>query len=252
MRLLLLWIVIAAGLAGYLWFNQRDPDQERARLAVQAQVAAARIGVQKMLRESETFDFSHTVISRNADADGFEFRAMLVRQGAPRPVYGVARTTCDQALDTSACWQISELVVDGREYVVASTNPDAPDNVASPASEATEQPQSLELPRSGGNSTSPPSPESSPESNPAQPAAVEQTIPSTPAGPSPTHQVDRPVVNARSGPGTNNPVVTRLSGGTNLAQVGEADGWGQFMVLSGEAEGEIVWIALSIVVQTGS
>ena len=61
-----------------------------------------------------------------------------------------------------------------------------------------------------------------------------------------THRVDRPVVNARTGPGTGNPAVGRLTAGLDLSLVQTRQDWGQFVVLDGKLTGQIVWVAMDI------
>ena len=63
----------------------------------------------------------------------------------------------------------------------------------------------------------------------------------------PTHSVDRPIINARVGPGIDSPVVARLAKGLRLSLIDTADEWGRFVVLDGIATGREVWAALHIV-----
>ena len=66
------------------------------------------------------------------------------------------------------------------------------------------------------------------------------------SNPMPTHAVARPVINARSGPGTENQAVARLPEGRRLAMIEEHDGWGRFLVLDGDGRGQEVSAALRI------
>lgn len=62
----------------------------------------------------------------------------------------------------------------------------------------------------------------------------------------PSHLIDAARVNARSGPGIQNPVVTRLTRDTPLSLVEETNGWGRFRVLDGDAAGEDVWVSIRL------
>lgn len=270
MRVFLLLIVLMGVGAGLWVILPHSPEDERARLAASARAASARIGVQKMLSESDLFDFTNVVVSANSQGEGFEFRAMALQQGASRPVYGQAAAQCDDALEAARCWEIVLLEVDGRPVdlglatVPAASEEAAPLKVPEPEDVPTEP--SAEGGSEQVSESATADPEAVPDTSPAGPTEPESTPepaaapveaeqssgpieePADAAGPrSPTHVVDRPIVNARSGPGTENPVLTTLSGGTQLNQLDERDGWGQFEVLSGDSEGQTVWIALSIV-----
>lgn len=259
MRILLILVAAAIIIAGGFWVSRQDPDAERARIMAAAEVAASRVGVQKMLRAQDAFDFSNVVITRDPESDGFEFRAMSFSQGAARPVYGQARTDCGDGLDRAECWRIALLEIDGREYALARVPGADPEsgqgNGAQPTASGSDVAASPSVPTPA--EPAPPAaatvqPASTEPAETAGAEPTESTATAGPAGPSTTHRVNRPVVNARSGPGTNNPVVTRLNNGTALAQISQAEGWGQFMVLSGESEGQVVWVAFSIVSPVGS
>lgn len=264
MRVVVLLIAVILIVAGFFWFSYQDPAAERSRLTAAAENATALIGVQRMLRRESVYAFTNVVISRNPDGQGFEFRALSVRQGVARPVYGQVKSLCAQRSDTAECWEIGLLEIDGRTYIEDGTR-------TVPAAESTAG--GSVAPYAGGQDSQNTNVAVTPEPSVVQPTVnLEQKEPVVPAsapaqpeatstgelqsaqsiGPSPTHRVDRPVVNARSGPGTENPVVTTLLGGTELAQIDETGGWGQFMVLSGDAKGEVVWISLNIVIPVES
>ena len=61
-----------------------------------------------------------------------------------------------------------------------------------------------------------------------------------------THRVDRPVINARSGPGTGNPALGRLAEGRDLSLLKTRQDWGQFVVLEGKLARQVVWVAMDL------
>lgn len=75
------------------------------------------------------------------------------------------------------------------------------------------------------------------------PTAETSTQAKTPVA---THHVDRPVINARTGPGTDNPAIGRLSADLRLSLMKTSQDWGQFLVLDGALKGQVVWVALDI------
>ena len=256
MRIFLLFIVATvAGLAIW-WISRQDPDVERARLTAAAKAASATVGMQKMLRESDVFEFTNVVVSPSQTEDVLEFRAMVIQQGAPRPVYGEAAPNCEDALEAAECWDLVLLEVDGRPYDLGVGAPapagDAPDTTETDDT----NPETAETGPAEETVVAPPTDPvaGEPALDPVEviTTTTEQPTQDPRPGPIATHEVARPLINARSGPGTTNEVLTQLSGGTQLAQVSASEGWGQFLVLSGEAEGLTVWIAFSILVPVGS
>lgn len=61
-----------------------------------------------------------------------------------------------------------------------------------------------------------------------------------------THRVDRPIVNARSGPGTSSPALGRLALGRDLSLLKTREDWGQFVVLEGKLARQVVWVAMDL------
>lgn len=249
MRFVLLIVVLAVGFGGYWWISRQDPEAEKARLIAVAKAASAKIGMQKMLRESDVFEFTNVVISRSQTEGALEFRAMVIQQGAPRPVYGEAAPNCEDALEAAECWDIILLEVDGRPYQLGGPVPEEDGAETDQAGTTQEDPET----DANTEDTATVDPE---EPTPAQPEDAASETPDatqdTRPGPTATHEVARPLINARSGPGTSNEVLTRLSGGSRLAQISASEGWGQFLVLSGDSEGMTVWIAFSILSPVGS
>ena len=270
MRIFLVLLVIAAGGAGWWWFD-RDPEAERARLIEKAQVAAAQVGVRRMLAQSGPFEFSDVVIGPRLEDGGWDFRGLLRRNGDFRPTYGRAAPVCESRLEAAACWEISYLEADGKE-VPLGVEPEAPEAVSElPGAEA-----DLSLTPAAPNTPpiadpegpSPDADEASGATTPAVEDAIEAAVaepapaagaqapaePTVAPAPSPeaeapqaTHRVARARINTRAGPGTANPVVTTLSAGTLLALIETEGNWGRFLILDGEAAGTEAWAALSIV-----
>ncbi|MEM6548503.1 MAG: SH3 domain-containing protein [Pseudomonadota bacterium] len=65
--------------------------------------------------------------------------------------------------------------------------------------------------------------------------------------PDTTHEVALPLINARTGPSTSEPIITTLRSGTPLALVELRAGWGRFVILEGEFSGAEGWAAMSLV-----
>lgn len=263
MRIFLLLVVLVAGAGAFWWISQQDPSVERARLEASARAASAKIGMQKMLRASDVFQFTNVVVSVSQAEDGaLEFRAMVIQQGAPRPVYGQAAPNCEDTLESADCWDLTVLEVDGRPYALTESALEETESASETAapeettSQGASSDDSAELDVEGTTAVTPAADEEPAQAVPIQSedAAIELPVVSETSpdagerpGPAATHEVARPRINARAGPSTSTAILTTLSGGTPLAQITAADGWGQFLVLSGEAEGTTVWIALSIV-----
>ncbi len=270
MRIFLVLLVIAVGGAAWWWIG-RDPEAERARLIAKAQVAAAGIGVRRMLAQSGPFEFSDVVIGPRLEDGGWDFRGLLRRGGDFRPAYGRAAPACESGLEAAECWEISYLEADGKE-VPLGVDPEASEVVSKlPDSEA-DLPLTSAAPGTPPLAPSQAPPPDTDEASGATPPAVEEATEATAAEPAPaaspqapaepaiapapspdaeppqaTHRVARARINTRAGPGTANPVVTTLSAGTLLALIEIEGNWGLFLILDGEAAGTEAWAALSIV-----
>lgn len=62
----------------------------------------------------------------------------------------------------------------------------------------------------------------------------------------PTHEVQRSLVNARTGPSLDDEVRTQLTAGTSLLLLAEEGSWGRFQILDGAERDLEVWIAFSV------
>lgn len=257
MRVFLILVALAGGILAFWWISQQDPEKERTRLQAQTKLISARIGVQKMLESSDRFGFSNIVITPASDGKPVEFRAMAIQQGTPRPAFGEASANCEDTLEAAECWTITLLEIDGRPYPLTPLRTEA-EPVETDLAPSTENalvnievgtPGTID---EGSNDRSGAEQTSLTTETPVQTTteSAEQITTDTPsdgAGPAATHQVDRPRINARSGPSTSTAILTTLDAGTRLAQIEENNGWAQFLVLDGPASGQTVWVALSIV-----
>ena len=160
-----------------------------------------------------------------------DFRGLLREDGRLRPVYGRVASRCPAGTDRPSCWEIAHLEIDG-----------APAGAHHPARLSAEAPPAVEPPIETADIAA----AKPPAAAPAKANVIAPTPPLAPSGPTPTHAVDRPVINARSGPGTENQVVARLPEGLRLAMIEEQDGWGRFLVLDGDGKGQEIWAALRI------
>lgn len=212
--------VAAVALAGGTWSWVSPPSEHATDHDMARQDAVERTGVKRMLMAREDLNLANLVIG-SGSAEGLRiFRARLIDDGHARPVFGQARRTCDAAPDIPECWDIALLRVDGEDRdlktpVLPSREAPQPEEEVIETSEIPDLSTPVELP------------------------AVEPT-------PEATHLVARPVINTRSGPGLNNPVLFRLPKGARLGLLAEDQNWGKFLVLDGDSAGSEVWASLTI------
>lgn len=275
MRLIVLLILIgAAGAAGWFWLNRdRSADLAAAEARVERQKAA--LGMNTHLREHEIYTFQNIVLGgRNAEGE-IDFRGQVAKSGRLTPAFGRLRGLCDTERERPECWELAYLEADGQVMALApasaetaseETPAEEPETIApagetagdaTPSAEGETAPQTPAVQPASQPVTGPvaaESPAETPtETSAAQPVATQPAETPAPAaeGPEPlappaTHQVARALINTRSGPGTENPVVTRLQSGAQLALLETVGGWGRFIVLDGDERGTEVWAALSI------
>ena len=271
MRILIFLVLIGAAAAGsWVWLN-RDRSGEIAAAEASVKWQKAALGMRTLLREHEVYEFGSIVLG-SYDAEGaMDFRGQVARSGRMTPAYGKIRPTCEDELDQKSCWELVYLEADGQEVDLGGVSAETPETGAgtgtgeagtetAAAPDQTDQgsetqaeattteaiPATTQTAAESGTTTG-----TEAETAAAQPTAETATTGTAesqaePASPPATHQVARPVINTRSGPGTGNPVVTRLTQGAQLALLEEQGGWGRFIVLDGEARGTEVWAALSI------
>ncbi|MEM6663810.1 MAG: SH3 domain-containing protein [Pseudomonadota bacterium] len=229
---LLRWTVLLAITGTLVWVADiYRPVTDQPGISAAVSEAEERAGVSRMLRGQAQMVLSDLVIEDEQNGVR-DFRARLLRDGRLRPTYGQARRLCLKGLDDPSCWEIAVLEVDGEAAGIMAA-----------ASQQVEEIETADIPV------------------PAKAAAVIVETPPLPAvalvavkAPvlSATHRVARDVINARSGPGTDNPVVTRLLRGTDLVLLDQQDGWGRFRILdasentSADADVYEVWAALRI------
>ncbi|MEM7058405.1 MAG: SH3 domain-containing protein [Pseudomonadota bacterium] len=223
MKLLMISTIVVA-VAGGTWTwvaptTKRPIPQNHAM-----QDAQERIGLRRMLNDREDLNFVNLVVG--TATDGMRtFRARMVEDSHPRPVFGQARRICQSAPDVAECWEIATLQVDGQ---IRETRPQVINEAPATAFRApnpvpTEDIETSDIPR--------------------QTAA---TSPERSEAPRATHLVARPIINARSGPGLANPVLFKLSQGARLGLISEDGEWGKFLVLDGDGQGAEAWASLKI------
>ncbi|MEM9140342.1 MAG: hypothetical protein AAGB15_10995 [Pseudomonadota bacterium] len=225
--------LMAIGATGSAW-AWLGPDLAGPREAPEVAQARAKAGARQMLTDHPELEFRNLVIGRVHPSALVDFRGRLLRHGRLNPAYGQVRPVCEYDRDQPSCWEIAHIEVDGeaisdlRSLVTATAQKEPP-----AAAPLRDRPAGGEV--LGGaiamNVTALP---------PKAPDVVE-----TPEAKA-THRVARPVINARSGPGTDHPVVAKLRDGVRLQMMeGQAD-WGRFVVLDSEIAGQEVWAALRI------
>ncbi|MEM1149375.1 MAG: hypothetical protein AAGI03_02305 [Pseudomonadota bacterium] len=252
---MIVFLLLVAG-AGYGWWITRDPDALRAAAAEKTLRAEQELGIRQMLNRHDTFAFENILLDMEGPDGMPEFRGQIRSQEALVAAYGQIRGLCEADFAQGSCWEIALLEADGRSVELST----APEVAVAPTSE-TETTQTTQeagaAPQTAAVTGAPATAEAGEEATAPseQPEATSET-PTTEdasdssstaeAGPQPTHRVTRPRINSRSGPGTNNQVVTQLTEDTPLGLLESRDGWGQFTVMGGPSEGSIVWIALSL------
>ena len=186
-----------------------------------------------------------------------------------RPAYGRAALICESGFEAAECWNIGYLEADGKEVLLDAEAqvPDIASEILAPATDlpltsATPSPSSAAPPEGQtpgaeeGSGAQTPTAEDPPAATSAavaspqastQPVAAPDAPPPAAEAPQATHRVARARINTRSGPGTENPIITTLSAGTLLALIETEGSWGRFLILDGTAAGTEVWSALSIV-----
>lgn len=248
----LLYAMLSLGVGsgvGYVWMTQPHITEQQAQLKTTTEAA---LGVRRMLHRRGDLALTNLVIGIERDPGHRDFRGRLDKGGRLRPVFGQARQMCDTGVGAPECWQIAYMEVDGKPV---TTTPDG----AAPAGLIVPAPQddlvTADIPPKDADPerAAPLNPRAVPETALARPTmppkanAKADRAGIEPGTPTATHQVARPVINARSGPGTGNPVVTKLSAGDQLHLVGQDGGWGQFVIVGGDSAGARVWAALRIV-----
>lgn len=266
MRNFLILLVIASAGAAWWWVD-RDQAAERTQVIEKAQLASAETGVRRMLAQSDIFEFSAIVVGPRLEDGGWDFRGLLRRDGNFRPAYGRAALICEDGFEAAECWTIGYLEADGKEVPLGAEAqvPDTASQIAVPAADlpltsATPSPSPTATPESPppgaeeGSGTQTPAagdpPAAAAVANPqasTEPVVVADPQPPAAEVPQATHRVARARINTRSGPGTENPIITTLSAGTLLALIETEGSWGRFLILDGAATGTEVWSALSIV-----
>lgn len=273
----LLWCIILGGLGGTAWFwVAHDRTQSIAAADARRADANALIGVRRMLADHPAHTFSSIVVGLG-DVDGRDFRARVLREGRLVPSYGQTKRLCGGALSEASCWHLSHLEIDGEviavpepDSVAAEAPSDEIETADIPAAEATAKMPEAALAGADALRNDPANPDAPRRLEPTRVAIADIRNPETAntvaaaqesaalaslhkdpqidakADSSPTHLVARPVINARSGPGTTNAVLGKLTAGTALELITRDGRWGQFRVLDEGGPAEPVWVAMSI------
>lgn len=257
----LIAIVGTLVVAGWFWLA-RDRSAETAAMAAVAERQKAALGLKNMLRGHAVFTFESIVVGQTAKNRLVDFRGQLDLSGRRTPAYGQARSSCKEDADRTECWRIVYLEADGQEISVADGQPKetaqataaatttgttGPETAATTTEGAAETPAATgETASATATTTTPATTSTTTAETPAQPPAATPAAQPETATVTATHKVARAVINTRSGPGTSNPVVTRLTAGAQLSLLESQGGWGHFVVIGGEDDGREVWAAFSI------
>lgn len=252
------FIVIASILAagGWLWQGQdRSREQSATQRAEERQRIAMGIRARLLGQERLAFD---TIVIGQADAMGLvDVRGQVTQSGHLAPAYGQLRRLCETGVDQAECWEIAHLETDGQIVdlgvpPVAQSSALREDPAAKPliVEVAAQRPAPPIKPMPQGMQAAPIREKQEAENalaavKPALPMPDRPSSQPSPQ-PDPSHRVARKRINARSGPGTDNPVVTKLEDGVTLALLESRGGWGRFVILGGPQTGIEAWISLRI------
>ena len=240
MRIFLVLILVGLiGGAGAGWWPQADRDSDDIAEAMRLKAEAA-LGIRRMLRAHPEFEFQNIVVGRVLEGGHVDFRGQMTRQGRTEPVYGMVSVHCVDGLAKAECWNLTYLERNGELLSLAPsdtiehakiTDQTLPRKTEeTPA--ATPVVQQTTITVAAVDVTSD-------ETQTPEPVANLTALPAT-------HQVARPVINTRAGPGTDNPVLTRLNAGARLLLIETRGSWGNFLILDGTSGGQEVWAALSL------
>ncbi len=235
MRKLLTFAIFVAivAAAGYFLLFATDDN----KVAEQQRDNALRWAIQDRMAAAGSFEPLYLVIGAQVEQKQWEFRSMVARPAGDILAVGVIEQTCNRPLQKPECWRIAALKLDGRDWSgegnqdseTASTEPATPANA--PAATGADAQSTAAV---------------------AQPTVEPQPQPEA-AAPAPAPEIEiwrtsRSVVNARKGPGTNFPIVTRITPAFNLTMVSKEAGWGQFEVIEPDRlQGQIIWVWLDLV-----
>ena len=227
--LILVGLISGAGLG---WWPEAERESEDMTEALRLKAEAA-LGIRRMLRAHQGYDFRDVVVGRVLEGGEVDFRGQVRRNDRSEGVYGRVSGQCADNLSKAQCWDLTHLEASGTVIALS-------DGVSDPVTNA---------PRGNlatGQNT-PPDPIQTADVNYVSRETIQLLESSeTSNRPSATHKVARPVINTRSGPGTNNPVLTRLNAGARLSLITTEGGWGNFIILDGRSGGQEVWAALSL------
>lgn len=239
MRLFLVLILIGLiGGAGIGWWPTEERESEEMAEALRLKAEAA-LGIRRMLRAHPEYDFQQIVVGRVLEGGHVDFRGRMQRQGRADAVYGLVSVNCVKNLAVAGCWDLTYLESSGKLMSFASSADIAQSPGTAGADTVAEAP-GVDLATALEQASAPISTDSGNYSSREMVQSQEGFAPSV------THLVARSVINTRSGPGTDNPVLTKLNAGARLALIEQRGGWGNFVILDGSAGGKEVWAALSL------
>lgn len=222
----------AIGATGSAW-AWLGPDLAAPIEPPEVSQARATAGARLMLSDHPHLDVRNLVLGVVHPSGTFDFRGRLMQGGRLRPAYGQVKPICTTDQERPSCWTLAHIEIDGQPvtdlHALVSPEPEEePRQVA-------EAPRPKESePLAGGvafASTAVPEKTDDPKPEPDRSA---------------THRVARPIINARSGPGTDHPIVAKLKGGVLLEMLESDEEWGRFIVIDSAEAGAQVWAALRI------
>ena len=263
MRTLLIFVLsCAAGTAGWGWWlsqPQTGGEQQTAASAAQAE-----IGLRRMLAAQDVLIFEDIVVGIAPQPDLRDFRGRVSQKGHLRPIFGQARRVCPADETAQSCWQLVHLEIDGTvadlEALGQQRIADVPAPAAAPARAQAPSPSPVPSLSPGDplitadipNAETAKAPEPTEQPEPQAQTLSEIETPGAADAetaadkPKATHVVGKPLINTRTGPGTQHQVVTQLKAGAQLKMLEQSEDWGRFVIMSGATQGQEVWAALRI------
>ena len=242
----LILAVLFLGLAGGTWSWVAPDNTGKASEPAYFVDAQEQAGLRRMLSGHRNLALFDLVIAAPIESGTRDFRARFQKDGHTRPVYGRAKRLCKDGPEAAECWEISLFEIDGQQSLATVTQSietvpmaeleNSREEIATDT-EALIETADADAQNYGFLVAKEPA---------LGPRSIVDREPAAQLSQAATHLVNRPIINARDGPSTDNKVIAKLSNGVHLSLLKAKNGWGRFVVLDGQAKDQEIWAALRI------